>query len=251
MVRNVGIVILAAGLGTRMKSDKAKVLHEICDRPMIQYVVDTARAVAGSRVIVVVGHQADQVTQAASQCGQIHYAIQHQQLGTGHAVMCALPQIPPDVQEVVILCGDVPLIRPETISLLIDDHYQHQRHVTLLAVKMDDPSGYGRVILNQDGQLAGIVEQSDADEDQKKIQLVNSGIYVVNREFLSSALPQIRDDNKQREIYLTDIIGIGCRLKKEIGAIISAESEEILGVNSVEDLHRVEKIMKNRKIEMS
>ena len=251
MVRNIGIVILAAGLGTRLKSDKAKVLHEICNRPMIQYVVDTAKAVAGSNVIVVVGHQADLVRQSAAQCGDFHYATQHKQLGTGHAVMCALPHIPEGVQDVVILCGDVPLIRAETIEHLIYDHLRHRRHVTLLAVKMADPSGYGRVIFNESGKLTGIVEQADADEAQKKIQIVNSGIYVVNQTFLTYALPQIRDDNKQKEIYLTDIIAIGRRLNKEMGAIISDDSEEILGVNSVSDLQRVENIIKNWKSELS
>ena len=251
MVRDIGIVILAAGLGTRMKSDKAKVLHEICNRPMIQYVVDTAKAVAESNVIVVVGHQADLVRQSAAQCGDFHYATQHKQLGTGHAVMCALPHIPEGVQDVVILCGDVPLIRAETIEHLIYDHLRHRRHVTLLAVKMADPSGYGRVIFNESGKLTGIVEQADADEAQKKIQIVNSGIYVVNQTFLTYALPQIRDDNKQKEIYLTDIIAIGRRLNKEMGAIISDDSEEILGVNSVSDLQHVENIIKNWKSELS
>ena len=251
MKSNVGIVILAAGLGTRMKSDKAKVLHEVCDRPMIEHVVEAATAVAGSNVVVVVGHQAETVKQVVSRSFKVGYALQAEQLGTGHAVMCAMPHLPNKVQEVVILCGDVPLIRPSTIQRLIADHEDRGRDVTLLTVQMQNPTGYGRIITDEDHHLIGIVEEADANPEQKKIDLINTGIYAVKRNFLSKALPQLESENAQNEIYLTDIIGIGYRQKKAMGTVAGNDSTEIIGVNSPAELQAVEKYMKFDKAEKS
>ena len=251
MKSNVGIVILAAGLGTRMKSDKAKVLHEVCERPMIEHVVEAATAVVGSNVVVVVGHQAETVKSVVSRFFKVGYALQAEQLGTGHAVMCAMPYLPAQVEQVVILCGDVPLIRPSTIQRLIADHEDHGRDVTLLTVQMQNPTGYGRIISDEKNNLIGIVEESDADPDQKKIDLVNSGIYAVKRNFLSEALPQIGSENAQNEIYLTDIIGIGHRQGKAVGTVVGNDSAEIIGVNSLVELQAVEKYIKSDKAEKS
>ncbi len=243
MDSNVGIVILAAGLGTRMKSDKAKVLHSICGRPMVHYVVRQAVAVAGNNVVVVVGHQAEQVKQTVSDHFDVHFALQQQQLGTGHAVMCALPKISAMVDQVVVLCGDVPLIRAATISKLVADHCTHQRDVTVLAVAVDDPTGYGRIIFNADGNFTGIVEQADADEVQKELNIINTGIYVVRRSFLALALPQIGTDNAQNEIYLTDIVAIGGEQNRTVGTMVGPDSNEVMGVNSRDELQVAEKLM--------
>jgi bifunctional UDP-N-acetylglucosamine pyrophosphorylase / glucosamine-1-phosphate N-acetyltransferase len=251
MKSTLGIVILAAGLGTRMKSDKAKVLHEICGRPMIQYVVQTATAVAGPHVIVVVGHQAELVKRAVGEVARAHYAIQKEQLGTGHAVLCAMPMMPAEVRQVVILCGDVPLIRRETIERLVSDHAIRHRDLSLLTVTVADPTGYGRIVMNAEGQLQAIVEEADADDTQKKINTINSGIYAVNRNFLETALPQLRPDNAQKEIYLTDIIGIGYREKKNMGAVMGSDSSEIIGVNSRTELQLAENVMNRRICEKS
>lgn len=251
MKSTVGVVILAAGLGTRMKSDKAKVLHEICGAPMIQYVVRTAADVADANVVVVIGHQAELVRLAAGSVAQPRFALQAQQRGTGHAVLCALPMIPSEVEQVVILCGDVPLIRRNTIDRLVADHIAHQRDLSILTVAVADPKGYGRIVLNTEGQLRAIVEEADADEVQKSINTINTGIYVVRRRFLETALPQLRADNAQNEIYLTDIIGIGYREKRNIGAVIGNDSSEIIGVNSREDLQAAERVMKARNGEKS
>ena len=251
MNSNVGIVILAAGLGTRMKSDKAKVLHEVCGRSMIEHVVETAVQVAGSNVVVVVGHQADTVKAVVRRSFQVHFALQTEQLGTGHAVLCAMPELPDEVQQVVILCGDVPLIRPTTICNLIQNHEKRKRDVTLLAVNMHDPAGYGRILCDGDQNLIGIVEEADADAEQKEITLINTGIYAVQRQFLSEALPQIGSDNAQKEIYLTDIIGIGHRQNKSVGTVVGRDSSEIIGVNSPVELQLAENTMLTRTCEKS
>lgn len=251
MAYTLGVVILAAGLGTRMKSDKAKVLHEICGRPMIDYVVRTANEVAGSNVVVVVGHQAEQVKQAVGRVGEALFAYQEKQLGTGHAVLCALPFVPAAVDQVVLLCGDVPLIRTTTISALIAEHNLHQRDVSLLVVSVENPKGYGRVILDAQGQLTAIVEEKDADAAQKLINKINTGIYVVKREFLQQALPQLRSNNAQSEVYLTDIVALGYRQNRRIGAVIGSDRNEIIGVNSRDELQIAEKLMKLRDSEKS
>lgn len=252
MKPTIGVVILAAGLGTRMKSpNKAKVLHEICGLPMINYVVRAANAIAGPNVVVVIGHQAELVQSAVLADGKALFALQEQQLGTGHAVMCAMPQLPETVQQVVILCGDVPMIQTSTIELLVNDHNDHERDLSLLSVTVDDPTGYGRVILDEDGQLIAIVEEKDADPLQKSIKNINSGIYVANKEYLDFALPLLRNDNAQKEFYLTDIIRLGHQNERKVGAVIGSDSVEITGVNSRDDLQHAEKLMKLRGYEIS
>jgi UDP-N-acetylglucosamine diphosphorylase/glucosamine-1-phosphate N-acetyltransferase len=249
MNSELGVIILAAGLGKRMKSDKAKVLHEVCGSPMIQHVVRTAARLAGSQVVVVVGHQAERVQQAVAGVGKTFFALQAQQLGTGHAVLCAMPQLPQGVRHVVILCGDVPLIGADTLNQLVTDHLAQRRDVTLLAVQVPDPKGYGRVLLNAGGGLNAIVEEADADESQKKIDLVNSGIYVVKRSFLEAVLPRLGTDNAQKEMYLTDIIGYGYRENKIMGAVLGNDSNEVIGINSRTDLQRAEEVMRLRIIQ--
>ncbi len=248
MENNIAVVILAAGLGTRMKSDKAKVLHEVAGKAMILYVVETARKAVGDDIVVVVGHQAQKVREILSESDAtpIQYAYQEQQLGTAHAVSCALPHIPEHCNEIVILYGDTPLIMPETIAELVEDHLEGSRHISLLAVELKNPYGYGRVLLDNNKQVSEIIEEKDASDEQKKIELVNSGIYCVNKQFLQDALPKIQSDNAQKELYLTDIMAIGYQEKKKTGALVVADYHQILGVNSSQDLEAVSKIMKTR-----
>jgi UDP-N-acetylglucosamine diphosphorylase/glucosamine-1-phosphate N-acetyltransferase len=239
----VAAVILAAGMGTRMKSSKAKVLHEIGGRPMITYVVQTAQRIAGDNIVLVVGHQADTVKSVVSQNADVAYALQAEQLGTGHAVRCALPQIPSGTKEVLILYGDVPLLRAETIKMLVHEHRTNKNHVTVLAVEMADPTGYGRILCDAKGRFCKIVEQADASAEQKKIKLINTGIYCVQKHFLTKALSQIKADNNQKEFYLTDIIGLGYAGAKKIGFVVGQESDETTGVNTLDDLAQVESIL--------
>lgn len=237
-------VILAAGLGTRMKSDKAKVLHEIMGRPMIEYVVETAQKAVGDNVILVVGHQADRVKDAVSKMQSVSYALQEKQLGTGHAVLCALPYLADQTQHVVILCGDVPLLTPQTVRSLIVDHVQAGRDLTVLAVDVDTPTGYGRILFDENRNLLKIVEEADATEEQKRVKTINSGIYCVQKDFLCNALRRITPNNAQGELYLTDIIEIGYLDHARLGVIIGSRAEETLGVNSREDLVRAETLMR-------
>jgi len=246
MMNKVAVVILAAGMGTRMQSDKAKVLHEIANQPMIIYVVEAARKVAGANVIVVIGHQAQTVRVCLSGFDQLIFAHQEKQLGTAHAVLCALPYIPDHCEEVVILCGDVPLIEPETITGLIEDHLNDARDISLLAVRLENPYGYGRVLLDENNLVSGIIEEADASATQKKIKLINTGIYCINKRFLLKALPKIGSDNAQGELYLTDIMEIGYREKKKMGVRVATDCQQIIGVNTCQDLEMVEEIMKKQ-----
>ena len=248
MDTKIAVVILAAGLGTRMKSNKAKVLHKVCGQPMINYVTEAAQKLAGNNVVLVVGHQADQVRQTVSKLGSFSFALQQEQLGTGHAVLCALPQIPEYCEEVVILCGDVPLIKADTVMQLVKSHTDEKRDVSVLAVALDDPTGYGRIVLDENNRVQAIVEESDATAEQKAITLINSGIFCVKREFLLWAVPQIKSDNMQGEIYLTDIVEIAYAGNKHIGVTVGGNKFEVTGINSVQELKRVERVMKNRPL---
>jgi UDP-N-acetylglucosamine diphosphorylase/glucosamine-1-phosphate N-acetyltransferase len=241
---SVTIIILAAGKGTRMKSNTAKVLHTISGRPMIQYVVETAAKIANTNVIVVVGHQAEEVQKTVLKESEVKFAKQHEQKGTGHAVICALPLLSSSCTDVVILNGDVPLIRPDTIKNLVDCHVNNKNDVTVLAVTIDNPYGYGRIVLNHSGSIERIVEEPDAAEDEKKINIINSGIYCVRKAFLEMALSQIKDDNVQKEIYLTDIIGIARGCNKKAGLMIGSDLTELLGINTVKDLELIESLIR-------
>jgi len=243
MERNVAAVILAAGLGTRMKSDLAKVLHPILGKPMISYVLETAYEVAADNIVVVVGHQADEVKRICSQTPGIGFALQEQQLGTGHAVQCAMPGLAEEVDDVLILCGDVPLLKAETVKQLLYDHRENHRILSLLAVSVDQPHGYGRVLMDDQRNLTRIVEEADANADEKKVRLINSGIYCVNRQFLDASLARITPENAQGEFYLTDIIGIGYAEDQKIGVMVGADDLEVSGVNSIDDLKFVEQVL--------
>jgi UDP-N-acetylglucosamine diphosphorylase/glucosamine-1-phosphate N-acetyltransferase len=234
-----------------MKSDKAKVLHEVGERPMILYVVEVARKAAGDDIIVVVGHQAQKVREIISEIAQLHFVYQEKQLGTAHAVLCALPYIPDHCDEVVILCGDVPLILPETITGLVEDHLASYRDISILAVELKDPYGYGRILRDDSGQVIGIIEEKDATGEQRKIKLINAGIYCINKKFLQDALPKIKSNNVQEELYLTDIMAIGHKEKKKMGLMVAADDYQILGVNNCRDLEEADKIMKKRKRNIS
>lgn len=242
----IAIIILAAGLGTRMKSDKAKVLHTLCEKPMIQYIVQTAAHIAGENVIVVVGHQSEIVRKLVSEVAKTTFAYQEKQLGTGHAVKCALPYVPEHISTVIILNGDVPLISVKTIHHLASEHLTENRDISILVAEVKDPMGYGRIIFDTNNNIQEIVEEADANESQKQINHINAGIYCVNKNFLAYALENIRSDNQQKELYLTDIIGIASREDRSIRASFVEEPEEISGVNTPEDLNRIESMLRSR-----
>jgi len=251
MGSRVGVLILAAGLGKRMKSGRAKVLHEVMGKPMVAYVVEAAVPIAGSALVVVVGNQAEAVQREVACRADVQFALQDRQMGTGHAVQCALPHLPPECREVMVLCGDVPLIRTATLRALLGAHEQAGRDVTLLAVDLEHPYGYGRVLLDPGGNVLGIVEEADANDEQRAIRTINSGIYCLNRRFLEEALPRLSNDNAQGEYYLTDVIRIGAEWGRRLGVIWASDSNEILGINTPQDLARVEAILKRRAADMA
>lgn len=230
-----------------MKSDKAKVLHCLHGRPMVLYVVETAKRVVGENIVIVTGHQAEQVRDTISEFFTVRFAIQEKQLGTGHAVKCALPEIPVHIREIVILCGDVPLVTEDTLIRLIDSHRGNHHDITVLVVEVDIPTGYGRVIVGPDGGVEKIVEEADATEEERRVKTINSGIYCVNREQLEKAVLQIRPENKQNEFYLTDIVGIGKRTGMKIGVLVGTDPDEVIGINSPQDLEMAGKLLEKRK----
>ena len=244
--KNIAVIVLAAGLGTRMKSNKAKVLHEILGKPMIMYVAEIAVKVAGNNVVVVVGNQADKVKKIVSERLNVLFSVQKEQLGTGHAVRCAFPCLPEQVEQVVILNGDVPLLTANTVIDFIDDHLFSKRHVSVLAVEVENPKGYGRVLFDKNMHVHEIIEESDATEEQKTIKTINTGTYCVEKDFLFDSAKKIKSNNVQKEFYLTDIIKIGNVEGKNVGVLIGKDPEEFIGINNPTELISAEKILKNR-----
>ncbi len=235
----VAAIILAAGEGTRMRSNRAKVLHEIAGVPMIQYVVETALAVVDD-VVVVIGHQAEGVRKALEPYPMLRFAVQEEQLGTGHAVVCAMPQVPANIQDVVVLCGDTPLIKPATVLALIDKHRAGGSYLSLLTTTLAEPFGYGRIVLDAVGNPMRIVEESDANESEKKLGLVNTGTYCITKDFLKRALAGLKDDNAQGEFYLTDVVAWAYREGRPAALLEVGDTIQVIGVNTREELARAE-----------
>ena len=243
---NLAFIVLAAGLGKRMMSNMAKVLHEVLGKPMVHYVLEAATQLADRNVYVIVGHQSEIVRSSIEKKFNVHYVYQEKQLGTGHAVLCALPYLESQIQQVVILCGDTPLILQSTIESLIFKHRNLKNDLTVLAVNIDKPTGYGRILLRENLWVAGIVEETDATDVQRNIKTVNTGIYCVEKSFLVDAIRDLTSHNAQQELYLTDIVEIGFRKSKAITAVIGEDAVEMMGVNSQEDLRLAEEQMRLR-----
>ncbi|HBM75198.1 MAG TPA: bifunctional UDP-N-acetylglucosamine diphosphorylase/glucosamine-1-phosphate N-acetyltransferase GlmU [Clostridiaceae bacterium] len=229
---NVCAVILAAGEGKRMKSKHPKVIHKLCGKPIIQHVVDSVTGAGISDIIVVIGHKAEEVKECVE--SDVDFALQEKQLGTGHAVMCASDLIKERNGNgtTLILYGDSPLIKSETLCSLISYHRNNGFHGTVLTTEYDDPAGYGRVIRDSRGNVERIVEQKDATDEEKKVRECNSGIYCFETEKLLDALKLIKNDNAQKEYYLTDVIGAMKGLGLTIGAYSISDSTETVGINS-------------------
>lgn len=243
-MKNIAVIILAAGKGTRMKSSTAKVLHCIRQKPMIQFVVDTAVRLAGSDVIVVVGTQASSVMRVVSnEYPMVRFALQENQLGTGHAVLCAIPELGKNIEHVLILCGDVPFLKTTTLASLVETHVGQNNTITIVGAQLENPYGYGRLVVNGQNRVCCIVEEADATADEKRIQMINTGIYCVNRNALEAMLIRITPNNAQNEMYLTDIVGIAAESGHQIGLIECSDTSEILGINTVADLEKAESVI--------
>ena len=244
----LGAVVLAAGKGTRMKSTKAKVLHEVFFRPMLHHVLDSVLALGCDRIAVVIGHQRQAVSEALAGYSGVVPVIQEEQLGTGHAVQCCEAALR-DVATVLILCGDTPLVRPETLAAMLDAHRTGKPAITLLTTQLDDPRGYGRILSDESGGVLGIVEEKDADEAQRRIREINGGIYLVERALLFEALQQVDDDNSQGEIYLTDIVAIARDMGRAVRRFLHPDPVEVLGVNSRLELAQAHEELQRRRNE--
>ena len=245
MTDNLEVVILAAGLGTRMKSATIKILHRAAGRPIVDYVLDLASDLSSLPPVMVIGHQREAVQKAIGE--RARYAIQEQQLGTGHAVLQAADLVD-SRSRVLILSGDVPLTRPETLRRLVDEHVRNQNALTLLTMRPPDPAMYGRVVRDPDGQVAKIVEFRDANDEEKQIGEVNAGIYVFDGAHLFDNLRSLSTNNAQGEYYLTDLLHVLRKGGHRVGAVVADDAVEALGVNSRAELAQVEEEIQRRVV---
>lgn len=237
-------IILAAGKGTRMKSDLPKVLHKVAGISMLEHVFRAVEAIEPAKTVTVVGHKADLVRQVLE--GQSLFADQTEQLGTGHAVMMAESELSGLEGQTLVIAGDTPLITGESLKNLVDFHIRHKNTATILTAEADDPFGYGRIIRNDNAEVVKIVEQKDANDYEKKIREINTGTYLFDNAALFEALKKINTDNAQGEYYLTDVIGIFRENQGKVGAYKLHDFHESLGVNDRLALATAEKIMRQR-----
>ena len=238
-------VILAAGKGTRMKSKLPKVLHKVAGKSMLQHVLDAATKAGSKRNVVVVGFGGDTVKEAIGD--QAEFVVQAEQLGTGHAVKQAAPLLSKEKGTVMVLCGDTPLVTADLISKLYEGHKAAGAKATVLTAIMPDATGYGRIIRTAEGNVARIVEQKDATEEERQVKEVNSGIYCFECKELFEALEKVGCDNAQGEYYLPDVLGILREQGEKIWAVAADDYESTLGINSRVQLSGAEKILRRRK----
>ena len=237
-------VIMAAGKGTRMKSNKSKLVHKIYDKELVKRVAELAINIGSDEVVAVVGHLREQVEAVLGDT--VEYAYQDELLGTGHAVMQATKYLEGKKGKVFILYGDVPIIRPETLKKLVDKSYKNKECATLLTAIYENPTGYGRIIRDEGGNIKAIVEEKDANMFEREIKEINSGIYCFDIEELLQALPQIKADNAQGEYYLTDVIKIMNDKGFKTGSVIVEDNTEILGVNDRAQLELLTRVLRMR-----
>jgi bifunctional UDP-N-acetylglucosamine pyrophosphorylase / glucosamine-1-phosphate N-acetyltransferase len=251
---NLDVLILAAGLGTRMRSNLAKVLHRLDGRPLINHVCRTATALAPRKIYVVIGHQGEDVKTAVLdelETESADFVWQKEQLGTGHAVNSARDFLENEDSTLLVLSGDVPMIRAETLAALVQQHRNHRGKgaaCTILTVKLDDPSGYGRIVRDDGGLFDRIVEQKDASDDERKIREINSGIYCFDTRKLFAALSRVKNENAQGEYYLTDVPTLLRDEGEDIAIYHHSDSFEIEGINNRVQLADMERVLCRRVI---
>ncbi|SMB86532.1 UDP-N-acetylglucosamine pyrophosphorylase [Desulfonispora thiosulfatigenes DSM 11270] len=240
---NSAAIILAAGKGTRMKSELPKVLHKVLGEPMLNHVLDALEEAKIKRKIVVLGHGAKEVEEILHE--QIEVTYQKQQLGTGHAVMQAENLLNGKEDNVLVVCGDTPLLRSETLTKLIESHKENQATITILTAKVDDPTGYGRIIRDENGVQA-IIEEKDANVGQKAIDEINTGAYCFKGNFLLSEIVKLDNNNAQGEYYLTDLIKKAVSQNLKVDSYIMEDHIEALGINNRIQLAEAESILRKR-----
>ncbi|MCX7833993.1 MAG: sugar phosphate nucleotidyltransferase [Ignavibacteria bacterium] len=239
-------LILAAGKGKRMKNpEKAKVMYTLKGKPLIAYVIDLSLEIESDRIIAIVGHQRKSVIDFITsnyKSNKISFAIQEEQLGTGHAVMQTYSQMKDFNGDVLILSGDVPLLKTSSIKKFLNFHIKNNFDASLISAKLDNPFGYGRIIRDDNNNLLDIREEKDANNEERKINEINSGIYIVKSNILFDALKKVTPDNAQKEYYLTDIFHQFAKNKNKIGAFLIDNPVEILGINTIEQLQELENL---------
>lgn len=237
-------IILAAGAGTRMKSKMPKVLHQICGYSMVEHVIRAVRASHIEDITIIIGNGSDQVEKKL-QALDVQFVLQKEQLGTGHAVQQAKDKIPDD-GNVIVLCGDMPVLSGETIKSFMEQHHAQKNDISVLTAKAKNPYGYGRIVKNQKNKMIKIIEHKDANEEELKINEINSGVYCFNARFLKKHLDMIDNNNNQKEYYLPDLIGIAVKNNYKLGTYQTLNSEEIMGVNSRRQLMEADTIMRKK-----
>ena len=241
---NIYAVILAAGQGTRMKSKLYKVLHPVCGKPMVQHVVDNIHTLDVERIVTIVGHGAELVKEQLG--NKSEYALQAEQLGTAHAVQQAESALGNEEGTTLVICGDTPLIRPETMQALLAHHNELNAKATILTAVADNPTGYGRIIRDENGQVSQIVEQKDANDEQKLVTEINTGTYCFDNKALFETLKLVGNDNAQGEYYLPDVIEILQKQGEVVAAYVTPDFNETLGVNDRVALAEAETLMQAR-----
>ncbi len=244
-MENIITIILAAGKGTRMKSDLVKVLHPLLGLPMLSYSIELSlRGIKAEKTIVVVGYQADRIQEMYKGI-PIEFALQEEQLGTGHAVLQAIPFLKAFSGSILILCGDVPLVKVETLRSFIDMYRENESTLSVLTTVVEEPFGYGRILRNPEGWLEKIVEEKDASEKERAIREINTGIYCVKAPFLKEGLRDIGKENAQGEYYLTDLVEIAKKNGLRCSAHIVVDPMEVMGINT-----RVDLAVANEKLQL-
>ena len=240
MNKELRVIILAAGKGTRMSSDLPKVLHKLNGKALLDFVLDESELLNPIETILVVGFKKEQVISHTENRINLKYVTQIEQLGTGHAVLQTEELLKNNKGHIIILYGDVPNIKASTLRPIIDEHIINNRDLTLITAEIDDPSGYGRIIRDKNGNLLKIVEEKDCDDDERKIKEWNPGIYIFKIPEIFEVLNNIRTNNASKEYYLTDAIGLAQQSNMQINAIKITNSNEVIGINTADQLEELE-----------
>ncbi|MEK9627652.1 MAG: NTP transferase domain-containing protein [Nitrospinota bacterium] len=243
--QDLAVIILAAGKGSRMNNSLAKVLIPVAGKPTLEFVLETAESLNPERIVVVVGHQADRVQELFSD-RNLEFVLQKEQLGTAHAAGQAEQALTNFEGRILVLCGDMPLIKPETLERLLREHEETQAKCTVLTLKSPGKFDFGRIIRHTDGSFLKIVEFKDATEKEKNVDEFNSGVYCFDKGLFFQALSSVGDDNVQKEYYLTDTIEYSVKSGYPVSSVQTMDRDEILGINTPDDLNRAEQLLNNR-----